>query len=137
MQTRQSLLDRIEQLETLLGADRSNTARLREAFRLEPLHAQMLGMLLAREFVTREGLFTVLYGARPESEWPDDKQLDVLLCKVRDRLRKCGITIKIVTMAGEGWSMPSADKAKLSAMLKVPDPGKSLKDRRFDFLQSA
>ena len=110
----QALLDRIEQLETLLSVDRSATGQLREVFKLEPLHAQMLGMLLKREFVTRDGLYTVLYEGRPECEWPDEKILDVQMCKMRAHLKKHGHDITIITKWGEGWQLSKADKAKIS-----------------------
>src|SRR5258707_3460553 len=45
------LRDRVEQLEQLVGVDRSLTSRLRTAFGLEPGVAQVMGMLLNREFV--------------------------------------------------------------------------------------
>lgn len=122
------LLDRIEQLESLLGVDRSITGRIRELFKLEPLHAQMLGMLLKREFVTRDGLYTVLYEGRPECEWPEEKILDVQMCKMRAHLKREGHDITIITKWGEGWRLIQEDKAKINAALKrdelpfVPSP---------------
>src|SRR5262249_45350001 len=35
-----------------------------------------------REFVTRDGLYKVLYEDRPECEWPEEKILDVQICKL-------------------------------------------------------
>ncbi|VIO73874.1 hypothetical protein CI41S_39830 [Bradyrhizobium ivorense] len=156
MLDRQALLDRIEQLEAVLGVDRSTTGRIRDAFGLEPALAETLGMLLAREFVTRGGLYTVLYEARPESEWPDEKILDVHICKLRARLRKRGCDVKITTKFGEGWSLAHVDKMKVRAAITrkpdagavpaVPDApplapagsqGKSLKERRMAFLEGA
>src|SRR5258708_6379205 len=43
------LRDRVEQLEQLVGVDRSLTSRLRTAFGLEPGVAQVMGMLLKRD----------------------------------------------------------------------------------------
>jgi len=111
----QFLRDRIEQLEELLGIDRSTNGRIRDALKLEPLHAQIVGMLFMREFVTRDGLYTVLYTGRPESEWPDEKILDVQICKLRPHLKPHGIEIK--TKWGEGWSMSREDKAKLRSLI--------------------
>jgi two-component system cell cycle response regulator CtrA len=107
----QRLHDRIEELETLLGVDRSTTGRIRDAFGIEPRHVQIVGMLLARDFVQRDGLYTVLYGGLPEKDWPDDKILDAQICKLRPRLEPFGIEIK--TKWGEGWFMSKADKAKV------------------------
>src|SRR5216683_6154610 len=58
------LRDRVEQLEQLVGVDRSLTSRLRTAFGLEPGVAQVMGMLLKRDFVTHDALYVVLYAAR-------------------------------------------------------------------------
>ncbi|WP_163150443.1 helix-turn-helix domain-containing protein [Bradyrhizobium uaiense] len=140
----------------MLGVDRSATGRIREAFGIEPMLAQVLGMLLAREFVTRDGLYTVLYEDRPECEWPDEKILDVQICKLRAQLKKRGHKISIVTKFGEGWSIPAVDKMKIrAAITRKPDAdglpavtdapplapagaqGKSLKERRMAFLEGA
>lgn len=149
------LQDRIEMLEALLGADRSSAGRLREALNLEPLWAQMLGMLYARDFVTRDGLYTVLYEGRPECEWPDEKILDVQFSKLRKFLRLHGnqaLADAILTRWGEGWSLTRAGKAIIAAALRKPDAGalavvtdapplapagmqaKTLKERRLAFL---
>lgn len=45
------LRDRIEQLEELLGIDRSTNDRIRDALKLEPLHAQIVGMLTLRSIL--------------------------------------------------------------------------------------
>jgi hypothetical protein len=113
----QRLRDRIEQLEGQLCVDRSTVGRMREAFGLEPIHAQILGMLFSREFVTRDGLYTVLYEGRPECEWPDEKMLDVQMCKLRSALKRAGLEIVIETKWGEGWHIGRADKAKIGDKL--------------------
>jgi hypothetical protein len=111
---------RIEQLEELLGADRSMTGRMREAFGVEPLHGQILGMLYARDFVTRDGLYTVLYEGRPECEWPDEKVLDVQLCKLRAQLKRNGFSFAIETKWGEGWYISKVDKDAMRRILDAP-----------------
>jgi hypothetical protein len=119
--TVEQLRYRIEQLEALLGVDRSTGGRMREAFGVEPLHGQILGMLYTRDFVTRDGLYTVLYEGRPESEWPDEKVLDVQICKLRARLEKNGHGfVKIETKWGEGWFIPKAVKVMMRAILDAP-----------------
>lgn len=115
----QRLKDRIEQLEEVLGVDRSATGRIREALGIEPRHAQIVGMLLSRNFVTRDGLYTVLFGALPDSEWPEETELDAKMCRLRPKLQKFGISIE--TKHGEGWSMSRADKAKLRRIIDGPD----------------
>lgn len=113
--TLQQALDRIEQLEALQGVDRSTTARLREAFGLEPGWAEMLGHFYARRgVVSRNSLYTVLYEGRPECEWPDEKIMDVQLSKMRKHLRNNGhkdLCDAIETKWGEGWALTPAGKA--------------------------
>ncbi|MGA7805561.1 hypothetical protein, partial [Bradyrhizobium sp.] len=104
MRNVQHLLDRIEQLEGILGVDRSTCSRIREALGIEPRHAQIVGMLLSRDFVTRDGLYTVLFESLPECEWPDEKILDVQMCKLRAQLKHNNIKLEIRTRWGEGWS---------------------------------
>jgi two-component system cell cycle response regulator CtrA len=140
----QRLRDRVEELEALLGVDRSIVGRIRDAFNIEPRHAQIVGMLLSRDFVTRDGLYTVLYGDLPEKDWPNDKILDAQICKLRPRLVPFGIEIN--TKWGEGWSMTKADKAKVRAILHggdgpamavppdAPTSGPTLAERRLAFL---
>jgi hypothetical protein len=129
----QALHDRLEQYEALLGVDRSTVGRIRDAFGIEPLHAQMLGMFFAREFVTRDGLYTVLYEGRPESEWPNEKMLDVQLSKLRKALKEGGHDIIIQTKFGEGWWMEAGEKAKLRAVIggEKESIGKVLADLRW------
>lgn len=121
--TMQDLRDRIEQLEGVIGVDRSARSKLSDAFPdMEPSLGDILSMLLKRDFVTREGLYTVQYGARPESDQPDEKVLDVLVCRLRNHLEPHGVTFK--TARDAGWFMPKPEKAKLRALIEnapLPD----------------
>lgn len=109
------LKSRIEELEGVLGVDRTYSGRLKESFGVEPGLAPILGMLLKRNFVSHESLYIVLYCDRPEADWPEPKVLDVQICKLRKRLKMFGLEIK--TRWGEGWSMTVADKVKARAIL--------------------
>lgn len=118
MSEAERLRDRVSQLERVLGVDPDSISPLRRAFeKLEPDPARILAMLLKREFVTREGLYTVMYCGRPECDWPDDKVLDVQLCRLRAILKAHGIIIQ--TARGDGWFMSKADKAKVRALIAV------------------
>lgn len=111
------LRDYIEQLEGVLGVDPNSTSALRRAFpKMEPDPARMLAMLMRRDFVTRDGLYTVMYAARPECDWPDAKVIDVQFCRLRHHLDPHGITIQ--TVRSEGWFMSKADKAKVRLALE-------------------
>jgi hypothetical protein len=119
----QRLRDRIDELEQILGVDRSLANRLRGALCISRDQARMLGMLLSRNVVTHEAMYTVMYGARPECDQPTMKIMDVQLCKLRGRLKPHGITFR--TLWGEGWQMPMEEKAKVRAKLVSVDQADS------------
>lgn len=131
--TEQKLRDRLEQLEELVGVNRSLTSRIRSTLDVEPDHAEILGMLLRREFVTRDGLYTVLYEDRPECDWPQEKILDVQMCKLRVALKMLKLDIEIKTRWGEGWSISRTDKAKLRARIETRSAADA-ESRRLAFL---
>lgn len=116
------LRERVEQLEGVIGLDRSGKSKLSEAFpTMEPGLAEILAMLLKRDFVTRDGLYTVTYGARPEVDQPDERVLDVQICRLRAHLKPFGITFETATDAG--WFMPKPQKTKLRAAIEnAPAP---------------
>jgi len=111
----QRLRDRIEELEQILGIDRSMTTRLRAALQITKDQARVLGMLLSRNIATHESLYIALYGARPDCDQPQFKILDVQICHLRARLKRHGIAVK--THWGEGWSVSPADKIQVRQMM--------------------
>lgn len=125
--------DRLSQLEEIIGVNQGLTGQIRAALGVEPDHAEILGMLLRREFVTRDGLYTVLYEDRPECDWPHEKILDVQMCKLRVALKQQKLDVEIKTRWGAGWSISRADKAKLKERIgtsKTPN----IDARRLAFL---
>jgi hypothetical protein len=122
----QLLRDRIDELEQILGVDLSLTSRLRGALGITRDQARMLGLLLNRNMVTHDAMFTVLYGDRPDCDQPQPKVMDVQLCKLRKVTSLHGIDIK--TLVGEGWQMPMAEKAKVRALLVPVDQADSTID---------
>ena len=111
------LRDRIEELELILGADRSLSNRIRGALGVTRDQAKMLGLLISRNVVTHEAMYTVVYGARPDCDQPEPKILDIQICKLRRRLQLNAIAIK--TEWGEGWSMSLQDRAKVRRLIAV------------------
>lgn len=131
------LRDRVEELERVLGADRALSSRLRDVFGLEPGLAPILGMLMKRAFVSHSSLYTVLYAGRPDCDWPDEKVMDVQICKLRRKLKKIGAVIE--TKWGEGWLMTAANKAMVRGALDKataadPEIAAAMADRRANFL---
>lgn len=114
------LRQRVTLLEGVIGFSKGAVADIRRGFpSLEPMTAEMLAMLLKREFVSRSGLYTVLYGARPDADMPNDRVMDIQMMRLRRHLEPHGITIE--TIDGDGWFMSKADKAKLRAVLAVAE----------------
>jgi hypothetical protein len=113
----QRLQDQVEQLKGLLGIDRPQTERISVVFGLDIEQATVLGMLYRREFVTRDGLYTVMYDARPECDQPEPKILDIHMCRLRKTLKPMGIAFS--TKWGAGWHMPAASKAVIRQKLEA------------------
>jgi DNA-binding response OmpR family regulator len=124
MPTEQELLDRIKELETLLGL----TEKFPE-WDITPAESQILGMLLRRTIVNRETAMAAIYGARPKDP-PYDKIIDVHISRLRRRFP--GV---IQTIWGKGWFIAIEDRHKLSLIYTAtksrnPDLRKSHKKKR-------
>lgn len=134
------LRERIEMLEDVIGVHSTMTDRIEGAFGLKPRLAKMLGMLYQRSYVTRDGLYTVLYGDRHEVEQPAMKILDVHACMLRRHLR--GLGIEFETKFGIGWQMSSSCKARVKEIISQSEQptqpvGPTIRERRLAFLEGA
>jgi two-component system cell cycle response regulator CtrA len=74
----------------------------------------MVGLLVRRGRVLRSQFMTLLYAERPDHE-PCDKIVDVLICKIRKKLKPHGIQIK--TIWGAGYEMPQESKEIFKRMV--------------------
>lgn len=111
---REVLHDRIDQLETELGI----RIELPPMLGVPRNMARLLSMLLKREVVTREGAILAIYSGMSNS-WdkdPDEKIVDVFICKLRVMLRK--YDIKISCKWGLGYFMDGANKRKLREVIE-------------------
>jgi hypothetical protein len=112
----QQLRDRIEMLEEILGIGQSMVSRVRLAFGLSPSESRVLGMLLNRQLVTKDALYSMLYGHKPECDQAGWKNVDVFLCKVRKKLRSHGI--ELTTLTGDGsYVMKPQNKQRVRELL--------------------
>lgn len=114
----QRLRDRVEELESLLGLERDLAMRIRHAWRMASEESRIMSIVLKRAFATRETLYTILYGARPDCDQPEMKIVDVQVCKARKSLRNNGVAAKVRTKWGDGYFMTREDKAALMAALE-------------------
>ena len=110
---RETLMDRIDQLETELGLRNEVPPILGIPRNM----GRLLAMLLKREVVTREGAVLAIYSGM-QNAWgkePDPKIIDVFVCKLRVRLRKYGI--KVSCKWGLGYFMDGENKRKLRELI--------------------
>lgn len=109
------LRDRIAALEDALGMTREHPPLL--SVRFTPTEGQMLNMMLARGYVQRGAFFAMLYQTRPDGDDPPDiKIIDVLICKLRPKLKKLA-EARIETKWGEGYFIAAEDKHRIRAAL--------------------
>jgi two-component system, cell cycle response regulator CtrA len=86
----QRALDRIDELEELLGLQ----VHLPNMFGLTPLEVKIVGLLTKRNIVSRDIIYSALYGSLPDCDQPDPKTIEVHICKVRRKLSAYGLEIK-------------------------------------------
>jgi DNA-binding response OmpR family regulator len=104
------LRDRIEELERLIGM-RTVPPRLWGLTRQE---ADLLGILLRRQVMTHAQLFEAIWGGDSEC---NSKIVEVVVCKLRAKLRPHGIAIR--TEHGVGYFIPPDSKAAARAQIAV------------------
>lgn len=112
----QSLRDRVEELEELLGI----AGEPFEAFHslpLTPPQKAILGLLYKGKMVRRETAYTAIYGGRAECDQPDERIIDVRLVVVRKVLSQFDIFIE--TQWGVGWFMTAENKEKLRELIQA------------------
>ena len=102
------LRDRIEELERLVGM-RMVPPRLWGLTRQE---GEVLGILLRRQVMTHAQLFEAIWGGDSER---NAKVVEVVVCKLRAKLRRHGIAIR--TEYGVGYFVPPDSKATARAQI--------------------
>ncbi len=102
------LRDRVEELERLLGM-RTVPPRL---WGLTQREAEVLGILLRRQVMTHAQLFEAVWGGDSDR---DLKIVEVVVCKLRAKLRPHGIAIR--TEYGVGYFVPPGSKAAARTQL--------------------
>ena len=102
------LRDRIEELERLIGL-RTVPPRLWGLTRQE---SDVLGILLRRQVMTHAQLFEAIWGGDSEC---NIKIVEVVVCKLRAKLRPHGIAIR--TEYGVGYFIPPDSKATARARI--------------------
>lgn len=112
----EALRTRIIELEALIGIGNDDVSRLLTVLDATPQQCEIIGFMMKRAVATRSALITILYGNRPQCDYPDPKLIDVQMIKVKRALDKVGIKVHTEWGYG-GWSLSKADKARLRAMM--------------------
>jgi two-component system cell cycle response regulator CtrA len=116
----QRLRDRIAELEELAGIGDDDVALIKTATGLPMSACRILGAIRKRRGISsRDMIYGLVYGDRPECDQPEMKILDVHVVRVvriRRALKPHGITIE--TVWGVGWSMTDEHRAALAAMME-------------------
>lgn len=111
----QALRDRVEELEALIGL------RLPAPMELRRQEAEVAGILLKANgrCVSKEFIYRAIYGHRAESDQPELKSVDVLICTLRKKLKPRGIEIR--TKWATGHYLDPDSRTRLSAFLNASD----------------
>ena len=80
---------------------------------LTPMETTLLALLLKRDSASRSQIMAVCYGADPDAA-PEDKIVDVMVSKIRRKLRPLGVTIE--NIHGVGYRLSAASKARIRAV---------------------
>lgn len=111
----QSLRDRVEELEELLGL-RQEQADAFHKLRMSPQQKVFLSLLYRSMLVRKYTAFNAIFGARMECEQPDENILAVQICKMRKILARFDISIE--TQRTAGWFMTPENKEKLRELIR-------------------
>jgi DNA-binding response OmpR family regulator len=106
------LRDRVEELERLLGM----RPVLPRMWGLTGREADVLGILLRRQVMTHTQLFEAIWGGDSDC---DLKIVEVVVCKLRAKLRPHGIAIR--TEHGVGYFVPPESKATARAQIAAQE----------------
>ncbi|MCB1473819.1 MAG: helix-turn-helix domain-containing protein [Rhodobiaceae bacterium] len=104
---------RVMELEAGLVAEFEGMLRI--AYGLTPTQARFLGALSQRDVLTRQMAMALLYGG--EADPPNDKILDVLLCKIRRAIEP---DFRIDVLWGTGWQMPADMRKRFTDRFMAP-----------------
>jgi DNA-binding response OmpR family regulator len=109
VQERDELKEEVLRLREALGGSLPDFRFMR----ITSSEGKILHALLQTEMLTKGAILTTLYSGRAGDE-PDQKIVDVFVCKLRKRLTPFGI--EIGTVWGRGYFMDAENKAKIRVL---------------------
>ncbi|MBE7198377.1 MAG: helix-turn-helix domain-containing protein [Parafilimonas terrae] len=113
LEERDTLLEQVRQLEEALAPK----AILPRTWRLTATEERLLRALRAvgPNVLHHERAMLALYGMLDEA--PQQKILDVLICKIRRKLMEAQAQIRIETIWGRGWRLSPESCARFDALV--------------------
>jgi len=113
LEERDTLLEQVRQLEEALAP----TSILPRTWRLTKTEERLLRALRAvgPNVLNHERAMLALYGMWDDA--PEQKILDVLICKIRRKLMEEQAQIRIETIWGRGWRMTPESCARFDALV--------------------
>ncbi|QGY05557.1 helix-turn-helix domain-containing protein [Methylobacterium mesophilicum SR1.6/6] len=113
LEERDTLLEQVRQLEEALAP----AAILPRSWRLTSTEERLLCALRAvgPNVLHHERAMLALYGMLDEA--PQQKILDVLVCKIRRKLMEAQAQIRIETIWGRGWRLSPESCARFDALV--------------------
>lgn len=106
------LRDRVTELEEILGLNLC----LPDALDLSKRETQIVGLLVKRPIVSRDAIFSAVYGSLPWRSQPDIKTIEVHICNIRRKLAKHGLEMK--NRYGVGYYFENEAKVKLREFME-------------------
>ena len=102
---------------TLCGSCWHRRASCRSRFELNAYEERALKALLSRTQWTKESLLASIYIDVSADEVPEIKTVDVLICKLRRKLKRFGIVID--TYWGDGYGIRLPNRAHLARIIEA------------------
>lgn len=122
MKTLREALDRIDELEGILGMKH----RLPNKLALTEMQHRIVGILVNRPIIDKQSLFALLYGQLPESQQPASvKVIEVHMVSVRRKLDKHGF--KVLLDWGVGYYLEEGAREELRRLMRI-DAERKIRD---------
>lgn len=116
------LRDQVAEIEKVNGTATVDRLRLN----LRPSARAVLGLLLKRQEVTVEAMYSALYQDRADGDVADISTVDAYLHQIRGELRQHNINLGLISAMERGkarYFILSEDKKKILAMIPETEAG--------------
>jgi two-component system cell cycle response regulator CtrA len=76
----------------------------------------LLSLLVGRELVSKDYAIQAMYALNHDDDIPDQKIVDVFVCKIRKKLTPFGVTIH--TVWGKGYTLDQSTRQRLKSQIR-------------------